>query len=275
MSVSKSSSIANSINLIRPLAALLNMSEYIPSSYSFNHTRIYKDNRAFVLCNQNDWFLCNYMQEKSSTILSYDYFEESKKQFVWNRNPSFLKDRANLVATASQYINIEASVMIQVKNAEFSDRFVFADHVREHHFIDRFINHPTLMDDVINKYYEKTEGLLAEAESQCFLVSDPITEKPEAKDLAFPTEAANNYLSRILDQPVTLTEKEYYFLLLIIYGIKPKAIAKRFHLSHRTVENRIQAARIKLQCASALEVAALFHKSGAFKLYFEKFCRDI
>lgn len=275
MTVSKNSSILNSLSLINPLADLFNMDEDMSNPYSFNHTRIYKDNRAFVLCNQKDWFLDDYMQTKKSTILAYDYFEESKRQFIWSRNPTFLKDRANLIAMANKHINIDASVMVQVKTAEYSDRFVFADRVRQHHFIDKFINHPDFMDRMIQKYYERTAALLIKAEEKCFFVTDAITRPKQNIDNIFPTEAMNIFLSQILDHSIALTEREYQLLTLSIYGYKPQEIGEKFYLSPRTVENKLQSIRSRLGCSSISEIFNLLHRSGAFKLYMDEACKTM
>lgn len=267
MAFPKSISISHSLSLVKPLAELFNMNAALPSSYSFSHTRIFKNNHAFVLSNRDDWFLSSYMQGKQSTIPDYDYFDINTKQFLWSTNRSFLKDRASLVAVASQHINIEAAFMVQVRTEDYSDRFVFADDVRKNDFLTTFINYPSLLDTVIQQYYQRSESLIAQANNYKFLVTHPVTHRAEADIKTFPTQAVNQFLSQTLNHPVDLSEKEYLYLTLSILGIKPKVIAERFHLSHRTIENSLQTARIKLQCTSTHEMFARLHTSGAFNLY--------
>ena len=56
------------------------------------------------------------------------------------------------------------------------------------------------------------------------------------------------------DQP-SLTERETEILRFVAKGLTAKQIAEQLHLSHRTVENHVQATFRKLQLANRVELA--------------------
>ncbi|NGP09661.1 response regulator transcription factor, partial [Rhodococcus sp. 14C212] len=62
--------------------------------------------------------------------------------------------------------------------------------------------------------------------------------------------------------PPTLTERETEVLRLVAKGLSAKQIAARLTLSHRTVENHVQATLRKLQLANRVELTRYAIEQG-------------
>ena len=76
----------------------------------------------------------------------------------------------------------------------------------------------------------------------------------------------------------SLTERETEILRHVAKGLAAKQIAARLSLSHRTVENHVQATFRKLQVANrvelaryAIELRALSHGAGSFTRSFARY----
>lgn len=263
------------LDLIKSVAELVRPNMKEESIYCFHHERIYKDQQAFVLSSHKDWFLSGYKNSDQKYIANYDYFDAEIKYFFWNMNQIHLKDRASAIAIASQHINVESTITAHIKTETYSDRFIFADSIQSNELKEKVINYPNFLDNFIRTYYQKAKDLIIEAGKNKFHVTHSIAREVTLPEKPFPTQAVNSYLTFLLNHLVDLTEKEYIFLVMSIYGIKSKNIAEKFYLSNRTVENRLQIARNKLQCSSTAEVFALLQKSGVFSLYFQPFLKKL
>src|SRR5690606_37365725 len=63
-------------------------------------------------------------------------------------------------------------------------------------------------------------------------------------------------------RPPTLTDRETEVLRLVAKGMSAKQIASRLTLSHRTVENHVQATLRKLQLANRVELTRYVIEQG-------------
>lgn len=262
--------------LIGSMQQFLQCNDNLSNIYTFTHVRVYNDNSAFVISSNNDWFHSSVKINEQECIPGYNYYEKGTTRFLWRNSQEYLYDRATHVAVASQHINVESALTVQIKSDLYSDRFVFADTREKTDLLAKLINHPTLVDTIIQEYYQQSDDLFNEANKNKFLIRNPLIKPTEiitAKQ--FPTNSVNAFLTQTLKLNVDLSERDYLFVIMSIYGIKPKKIAKHFHVSARTVENRLQLTRCKLRCNSTQQVFALFHKSGAFNLYFRSVAEDL
>ncbi|OGO91873.1 MAG: hypothetical protein A3F10_00655 [Coxiella sp. RIFCSPHIGHO2_12_FULL_42_15] len=260
-------SIFQAANLIKPMQRLLSSNSMLSTVDHLSHARVFKDDHAFVISSSQDWYLSSYMRNEHDTVPSYHYFDADMKCFLWRNNQIYLKDRASHIAVAREHINIEAAVTVQIKTDAYSDRFIFANTGEKTDLLTRLINHPDMLNKMVEEYYQHANELIHEAEKHKFYINNPLIRQNENEVEKLPTKAINAFLSHALKQDIRLTEKDYLFLILSIYGHKPKEIAKQYFVSFRTVENRLQIIRCKLQCSSTQEVFALLHKTGAFNLY--------
>lgn len=118
-------------------------------------------------------------------------------------------------------------------------------------------------DDVLQAVKAGATGYLVKSASKSEL-ADAVRATAEGRAVFTPGLAGlvlGEY-RRIAQQPVqdgpatpTLTERETEILRYVAKGLTAKQIAARLSLSHRTVENHVQATFRKLQVANRVELA--------------------
>lgn len=263
------------LGLVEPMKKLMAEDERNLPINTFSMTRVYHDNKAFVLSNNHDWYYTSFLNQEHKAMLGYDYFDSSLKRFFWRDNNEYLKVRSSAIAVANQFIDVETALTVHVKTDNYSDRFIFSDQKKHNNLLETLINDPELANDVIADFYQKASSIIDEAQKYRFVIKNPLVKQESLKEEKVPAEAINSFLSIVLNREIKLNDREYVFLVNSICGIKPTTIAEKFFLSNRTVENILHQSRNKLNCKSSTQVFLLFSRTGVFNLYLQPILDNI
>lgn len=273
----KNSKIKNNelIRLTEPLKRIVAGNELFSAINTLGFTRTYTDNQAFLLSNCSEWMQKSFSHGTHKILPGYDYFEAQDKRFVWCDDFNYLQDRAIAMAVAKQFMDIETTLIVNLKTAQYADRFVFSDQKKRRILLGSLISGPGFLDNIIKCFYQQANPILEKAQKYRYKVENPLVKHKTPDRNKVPAEAINAYLSVVLNYKVALSEREYIFLINSFCGIKPGEIAQKFCLSSRTVQNAIQLAKNKLYCSSTTQIFLLFSRTGVFNLYIQPILDDI
>lgn len=147
--------------------------------------------------------------------------------------------------------NLTGFVNIIQKDSNSCEIFNFAADVAEVDMRDFYLNNVDLLRTFVSHYRDHFAAITASNR----LVKMPIFDKtstsidsPEKLFVQRIALDANGSIQTIEDRLYLLTVRERSCLKYLVRGFSAKHVGKKLSISHRTVENHIASAKVKLNC---------------------------
>lgn len=240
-------------NLCTPLAAL--------DITTFSHLRIFKNNQLTILCNHPQ-FLLNYLDKKHYTadpcVSIKSELTDIGEYVIWDslncggKTAKILEDAASF--------NFKHAFTIIKKQRLFTDFYHFGTHLSNSMINQVYINNLDILDHFISYFNNHVQ----QSKSLTSAYNIILNKEQRTSDIDFLKE--NNLLAKTsctrqkLMQDLTipgarkLTLNEISCAKLVLKGMTNKEIAYCLEVSHRTIEDRVESLKRKMNSKNKTEL---------------------
>ncbi|KTC84663.1 helix-turn-helix transcriptional regulator [Legionella drozanskii] len=231
----------------------------------FSHLRVFKNNQLTVQCNQPQ-FLQNYLDKKyyaaDPCVNINPESTDLGEYLIWDAVDCSGKTAEMLADSAA--FDFKHVFTIIKKQANYTDFYHFGTHLSNPAIHQIYINNLEILDRFIRLFNSKIKQSKTLARAyDIVLNTDHIPSQVELNLLL------NNHVKRDLLLEILMSSEEQFLTAneikcaeLILEGKTAKEIAKILELSHRTIEDRIYALKLKLNAKNKADLIVKLIRKG-------------
>lgn len=225
-------------NYIEDLKSFLQpLKKCSPINY-FEHSRIYKDGRSFIISTAPE-FLTHFLKNKYSRPSPEIYTNSGI--FLWSAIPGLYEFDKQLVDMF--HFGIDHGISFVSVHEQYIDICDFAASPESYFIANFYLNNLKLLEGFIKNYKEQFLSLIQEHEKSTFNI--PLRPQHFSKKICSYTSLE------------TITSRELNCIELFAQGYTAKTTAKKLGIAPRTVERHFENIKYKLNLHSKSELLSL------------------
>lgn len=231
---------------------------------SFSHLRVFKNNQLTVLCNQSQ-FLLNYLDKKyyaaDPCVNINPESTELGEYLIWDA-VDCSGQTAQMLADSAAFDFKHVFTIIK-KQANYRDFYHFGTHLSNPAIHQIYINNLDILDQFIRFFNSKINQSKELAHAyDIVLNTEQISSQVELNLLQNKQVKRDLILKMLMPKEQFLSANEIKCVELILEGKTAKEIAKILALSYRTIEDRINALKIKFNAKNKADLIVKLVKTS-------------
>jgi LuxR family quorum-sensing system transcriptional regulator SolR len=216
--------------------------------------RLYDDGSCIILASNKE--LIQYLFDNNVAIIAPIQDQFIQDNFHYFVLPIGCYERA--IHDIKAHYSLAYFLNLVERHPGYVDLYCFGADAYNHNIMNFYLNQIEILVQFKDYFKEKLSDLINRALTNKILL--PSFMLPPYKGL-------KHTYCKIRENPL-LTDRQVDCLYYLMNGMTAKQIAKRLNLSPRTVENHLEAIKVKMNCYSRIE---LFQKGQELKIICKKF----
>jgi DNA-binding CsgD family transcriptional regulator len=210
----------------------------------FEYLRVYDDGHSVIIASNKD--LIRYVFDNELPMgapIQQEYIQDKFHYFILP-----IGQYEQPVHHVIAYFNLSYFINLVERHPGYIDLYCFGAHAANPEIMNFYLNKMDVLHKFIDYFKNEASSLINQALQNKILLSDKML-PPYQGLLESRSSAKSNY---------DLTTRQLDCLFSLMKGMSIKQIAKHLSLSPRTIEHYLESIKIKMDCASRVE---LFEKA--------------
>lgn len=227
----------------------------------FSYVQIYKERSQIILGSNASWIEHYIRNDCFNSDMAQTLEGFNAGSYLWKG-----LNGDNRFRIQRESFNIDNGIIIINEFSNFREYINFAttrSDVRANNF---FLNNMDVIDSFIHYFRNKADPLIREIKNECVIVPDDkrTIEICDDPNLIYNIDKRNAFFKKIHENQKPMTKRETQCLLYLVQGMTAKQMAKKLHLSYRTIEEHIANIKSKLGCKTKAELIKTFYQKNIF-----------